>query len=53
MEGLAQGDWVLLDAGDAIVHLFREEVRLYYDLEGMWSVADRAPPRGAQADSAA
>ena len=41
MEGLPQGDWVLIDAGDVIVHLFRAEVRAYYDLEGMWSVDER------------
>ena len=39
MEGLPQGDWVLIDAGDVVVHLFRAEVRAYYDLEGMWSVS--------------
>jgi len=39
--GQAQGDWVLVDAGDVIVHLFRPEVRDYYDLEGMWSVGGR------------
>jgi ribosome-associated protein len=39
---LTQGDWVLIDAGDVIVHLFREEVRSYYDLEGMWSVGESA-----------
>jgi ribosome-associated protein len=43
IDGLAQGDWVLVDAGDVIVHLFRPEVRTYYDLEGMWSV--REPQR--------
>ena len=37
--GAAQGDWVLVDAGDIIVHVFRPEVRDYYDLEGMWKVA--------------
>jgi ribosome-associated protein len=37
--GAAQGDWVLVDAGDVIVHVFRPEVRDYYDLEGMWNVA--------------
>jgi ribosome-associated protein len=36
--GAAQGDWVLVDAGDVIVHVFRPEVRDDYDLEGMWSV---------------
>ena len=38
VNGAAQGDWVLVDAGDVIVHIFRPEVRDYYDLEGMWSV---------------
>ena len=41
--GATQGDWVLVDAGDIIVHVFRPEVRDYYDLEGMWNVA--APSR--------
>ena len=36
VEGQGQGDWVLIDAGDVIVHLFRPEVREFYDLEGMW-----------------
>jgi ribosome-associated protein len=42
VDGLAQGDWVLVDAGDVIVHIFRPEVRAYYDLEGMWSVREPA-----------
>jgi ribosome-associated protein len=42
MEGLSQGDWVLIDTGDVVVHLFRAEVRTYYDLEGMWSVDEHA-----------
>jgi ribosome-associated protein len=42
IEGLSQGDWVLIDAGDVVVHVFRGEVRAYYDLEGMWSVEDGA-----------
>lgn len=45
VDGLAHGDWVLVDAGDVIVHIFRPEVRLYYDLEGMWSVPE--PERAA------
>ena len=45
-EGKTQGDWVLLDAGDVIVHLFRPEVRLYYNLERMW--ADSPPPLEAE-----
>ncbi|HEY2444745.1 MAG TPA: ribosome silencing factor, partial [Rhizomicrobium sp.] len=45
VDGLQSGDWVLVDAGDVIVHIFRPEVRAYYDLEGMWSVAE--PGRAA------
>jgi ribosome-associated protein len=37
IEGLTQADWVLLDAGDVVVHLFRPEVRSYYNLERMWT----------------
>ena len=37
VEGLRQGDWVLIDAGSVIVHLFRPEVRTFYSIEKMWS----------------
>jgi len=40
VEGLGQLDWVLIDAGDVIVHLFRPEIRSFYNLEKMWA----APP---------
>ena len=43
-EGKSQGDWVLVDAGDVIVHIFRPEVREFYQLEKMWlDGADAAP----------
>jgi ribosome-associated protein len=40
VEGLPTADWVLIDAGDVIVHLFRPEVRSFYNLERMWSFGD-------------
>ena len=48
VNGAQQGDWVLVDAGDVVVHLFRSEVRQYYDLEGMWSVQEPAHARAAR-----
>ena len=50
IEGKETGDWVLIDAGDVIVHLFRPEVRQFYGLEKMWAFdADGAPLRAADA----
>jgi ribosome-associated protein len=42
IEGLQAADWVLIDAGDVIVHLFRPEVRSFYNLERMWAFGDDA-----------
>ncbi len=46
IEGLQTADWVLIDAGDVIVHLFRPEVRSFYNLERMWSFGE-APAANA------
>ncbi len=40
IEGLPVADWVLLDAGDVIIHLFRPEVRSFYNLERMWAFGE-------------
>ena len=45
IEGLPTADWVLVDAGEVIVHLFRPEVRSFYNLERMWGFGDS--PTGA------
>ncbi len=44
IEGLPTADWVLVDAGDIIIHLFRPEVRSFYNLERMWAFGDAPPP---------
>jgi len=44
IEGLPVADWVLIDADDVIVHLFRPEVRSFYNLERMWAFGDEARP---------
>jgi ribosome-associated protein len=48
VEGLPAADWVLIDADDVIVHLFRPEVRNFYNLERMWAFGDDAVTVTAQ-----
>lgn len=40
IEGLPVADWVLIDAGDVVIHIFRPEVRSFYNLERMWGFTD-------------
>jgi ribosome-associated protein len=44
-EGIENGQWIVLDFGDIVFHLFYEPVRAHYDLEGLWSQARRIPVR--------
>jgi len=46
VEGMPHCDWVLIDAGDVIIHIFRPEVREFYNLEKMWSAS---PPQEQRA----
>ena len=52
MEGLQGGKWALVDFGDVVVHIFREDERDFYDLEGLWRDAPKvertAPAQAAQ-----
>ena len=47
VEGLPVADWVLIDADDVIVHIFRPEVRSFYNLERMWAFEEKAAPATA------
>jgi ribosome-associated protein len=49
VEGRGHGDWVLIDAGDVVVHLFRPEIRAHYALEKMWSADFAEEPMRAAA----
>ncbi len=52
VEGMPTADWVLIDAGDVIVHLFRPEVRSFYNLERMWAFGDSPRPASGTAGAA-
>lgn len=52
VEGIREGNWIVIDYGDVIVHIFKEELRHYYDLDDLWSAAptleipEEAPAKG-------
>ena len=45
IEGRQAGQWVLIDYGDVVAHVFYQEMRTFYDLEGLWADAPRIPVR--------
>ena len=51
VEGMPQCDWVLVDGGDVVVHLFRPEVREFYNIEKMWGASGPDPKQGPAAEA--
>jgi ribosome-associated protein len=52
VEGLTSGQWVLMDYGSVVVHVFLEQVRAYYDIEGLWLDAKRLDVERATSSAA-
>ncbi len=52
MEGYRESDWVLLDANDVIVHIFQEETRRHYNIEGLWPEAGRSTVEAPKSEAA-
>lgn len=50
LEGYEEGRWILLDYGEVMVHIFLEEARRFYNLEGLWGDAERLLHHGRQGD---
>jgi ribosome-associated protein len=53
VEGAKEGQWVLLDYGSVVIHVFFESVREFYDLEGLWTDARRLKLPGAKRSKSA
>lgn len=51
VEGMKEGQWVLMDYGDVVVHIFHDPVRSFYDIEGLWADAKRIQPPGQGMES--
>ncbi|WP_415519247.1 MAG: ribosome silencing factor [Desulfovibrio aminophilus] len=51
MEGYQAGEWVLLDLNDVVVHIFQDDQRRFYNIEGMWSEAPEIAFEGADGDA--
>lgn len=47
IEGLSRGDWVLIDGGDIVIHLFKQEFRTFYDLDKLWGTPIPRPDQAA------
>lgn len=51
MEGYDSGSWILVDLNDIIIHVFQEDIRKFYNIEGLWSEGKRLPaPTGVRAE---